>query len=70
MAFHQVIQYYEDEQGLARIVQRGDSDANTGRVIARERRDSPSSDWREVAVLGEYLRTGHVDGNKSAPEQS
>jgi hypothetical protein len=67
MTFHQVIQYYEDDDGIGRIVQRGSSDAETGRVIARERRESPDSDWREVAVLGEYRRTGHVDGNKSAP---
>ena len=61
---HQVIQYFEDADGVGRIVQRSDKG---GKWIEQERRDSPDGDWYFERRLGEYRRSGHINGNKSAP---
>jgi len=61
---HQVIQYFEDADGVGRIVQRSDKG---GKWIEQERRDSPDGDWCFERRLGEYRRSGHINGNKSAP---
>lgn len=64
MAIHQVVQYFKDEQGVGRIVQRSDED---GKWIEQERRHSPDGEWYVEKQIGEYRRSGHIDGNKSSP---
>lgn len=70
VAKHQVVQYLEDDNGYARIVQRGPTDTTNGigtMKIALERKDQKEDEWEEVEILGEKRRSSHIDGNRSPP---
>ena len=63
------MQYFEDEAGVARVVQRGSREGEpTGYYVAIERRETDDGDWFETEVLGEKRRASQVGGNRSKPE--
>lgn len=49
MRYHQVMQYFEDEQGICRIVQRDSNNEQDDKYyIAKERRDGSDEEWYEI----------------------